>query len=353
MTLRGALIGCGFFAANHMRAWAAVQGAEIVAVCDRDPSRAEAFAKEFGARAYSDAAAMLAEVQPDFTDIATTVASHRMLVELAARHSGGVICQKPFAETLADAEAMVAACNAAGIPLLVHENFRWQAPYRELMEQVRAGAIGVPRFMRLSFRHSFDIYAGQPYLVEVEDLALMDVGLHLFDMVRAVMGDASRVYCQTQRLNPKIKGQDSFLAQLTHNSGAISSIECSFFSHYEPDRFVQTLAVIEGDLGSIEITEGYQLYLHRDGYRTQVDVTPPSRWSGRPWNLVQDSVLAFQEHAIEVFADGTEGQPSGTDNLKTLALTLAAIQSAKEGQSIDLSKAKPAAGVKNGVLVGG
>jgi predicted dehydrogenase len=51
MVLRGALIGCGFFAANHMRAWADLSGAGIVAVCDRDPAKADAFAAEFGAEA--------------------------------------------------------------------------------------------------------------------------------------------------------------------------------------------------------------------------------------------------------------------------------------------------------------
>ncbi|NHB75393.1 nucleotide-binding domain containing protein [Rhodobacter calidifons] len=157
-----------------MRGWAEIDGVRIVAVCDTDPAKARAFALDFGALAYTDAGTMLAEVNPDFTDIVTTVAAHRSLVELAARHSRGVTCQKPFAETLDDGDAMVAACAAAGVPLLVHENFRWQSPYRALGAALAAGAIGAPRFLRLSFRHAFDIYANQPYLAEVRDLALVD-----------------------------------------------------------------------------------------------------------------------------------------------------------------------------------
>ena len=144
---------------------------------------------------------MLAEVRPDFTDIATTVASLRPLVELAERHSCAVICQKPFAETMADGEAMVAACDRAGIPLLVHENFSWQAPYRALGAALSSGVIGAPTFLRLSFRHAFDIYANQPYLAATADLALTNVGLHLFDMARLLLGDVRRVHCETQRLN--------------------------------------------------------------------------------------------------------------------------------------------------------
>ena len=111
-TYRGALIGCGFFSHNHMNGWRDLPGAEIVAVCDRDEDRARAMAEKFGiAKAYADAGEMLAAETVDFVDIATTAASHRPLVELAVRHAKTVICQKPFAENLADAEAMVAAAQ--------------------------------------------------------------------------------------------------------------------------------------------------------------------------------------------------------------------------------------------------
>jgi predicted dehydrogenase len=339
MTLRGALIGCGFFARNHMQAWAGIEGARIVAVCDTDAAKAQAFATAYGAEAFTDAAMMLEAVQPDFTDIATTVASHRALVTLASRHSRAVICQKPFAETLADAEAMVAVCEAAGVPLLVHENFRWQRPYRVLGEALASGVIGPPSFLRLSFRHAFDIYANQPYLAEAEDLALTDVGLHLFDMARCLMGDVASVYCQTQRLNPRVAGQDAFLATLRHASGAVTSVECSFFSHYTPDPFVQTLAIAEGPLGSIELLEGYRMRLHKAGGIEETDVEPQvPDWGGKPWHLVQDSVVAFQRHALDVMQGRATGQPSGADNLRTLAVTLAAIRSAKTGQAIDITR---------------
>lgn len=336
MTLRGVLIGCGFFARNHMQAWAGIDGVEITGVCDTDPAKAAAFARDFGARAFTDAGAMLAELQPDFTDIATTVASHRALVALAARHSRAVICQKPFAETLQDGVAMVAACDAAGIPLLVHENFRWQSPYRALGAALASGAIGAPSFLRLSFRHAFDIYTNQPYLATIEDLALTDVGPHLFDMARFLMGDVTRLYCQTQRLNPRVAGQDAFLATLSHASGAVSSIECSFYSHYAPDRFVQTLAVAEGALGSIELLHDYRMRLHKDGRVTETDVTPEApNWADGPLTLVQESVVAFQRHAVQVMRGQACAQPSGADNLQTLAVTLAAIRSAATGLSVE------------------
>jgi predicted dehydrogenase len=335
MIVRVALIGCGFFARNHMLAWRDLPGAEVVAVCDLDPAKAQAFAAEFGARPFTDAAAMLAEERPDVTDVATTVASHRPLVELAAGRSRAVICQKPFAATLEDGRAMVAACAAAGVPLFVHENFRWQRPWREVAARLAAGAIGTPRFLRLSFRHAHDIYRNQPYLAEEPDLALTDVGLHLFDMARSLMGDVERVSCETQRLNPRVAGQDAFQAILRHTSGAVTSVECSFHTHLSPDPFPQTLGQVEGDRGSIELLEGHRLRLHGPEGATDTDVEPTvPEWGAKPWHLVQESVGAFQSHVLEALAGRAAPQPSGAHNLATLALGLAAIEAARSGTTV-------------------
>ena len=86
MTRRGVLIGCGFFARNHMLAWRDLPGVTIAAVCDLDPTKAAAFAEEFGAKAFGDVNAMLEEIRPDFADFAATVSSHRALVGMAASH---------------------------------------------------------------------------------------------------------------------------------------------------------------------------------------------------------------------------------------------------------------------------
>jgi predicted dehydrogenase len=335
MTVRVALVGCGFFARNHMLAWRDLAGAEVVAVCDLDPAKAGAFADEFGAHPFTDASAMLAEIRPDIADVATTVPSHRPLVELAAGHAGAVICQKPFAETLHDGRAMVAACAAAGVPLFVHENFRWQRPWREIAARVAAGEIGTPRFLRLSFRHGYDIYANQPYLAEEPDLALTDIGLHLFDMARSLMGEVLRVSCETQQLNPRVRGRDAFQALLRHASGAVTSVECSFHTHLSPDPFPQTLGRIEGDTGTIELLAGHRLRVHGPGGTVETDAEPAvPAWGAKPWHLIQDSVVAFQSHVLDALAGRAEPQPSGAHNLGTLAVTLAAIEAARTGATV-------------------
>lgn len=335
--VRGALIGAGFFARNHMHAWRdlAPIGARIVGVCDLDPARAHAMAEEFDAEPYADPDAMLDALSPDFVDIATTPPSHRALVELCAPRTRLVICQKPIADTHSDAQAIVAACEAAGVPLLIHENFRWQHPFTRIQELLRRGVIGTPRALHLSFRHRWDVYAGQPYLATVPRLAIMDVGVHLFDLLRLFLGEAEAITCEIQRRNPRVAGEDSFTALTRHSGGAVGVTDCSFHTLRHPEPFPQTLARLEGDDGTLELLENYRLLVHDASGRREEDVEPPVPvWGEKPWHVVQDSVRSFERHVLQVLRGEATPQPSGADNLRTLELCLAAYESAQQGRRV-------------------
>jgi predicted dehydrogenase len=332
--MRGALVGCGFFARNHLAAWRAL-GVDMV-LCDRVEDRARALGAEFGLDAvWTDAAAMLAAEAVDFVDIATTVESHRPLVELCAAARRPTICQKPFALDLADGHAMVVAAAAAGVPLAVHENFRWQTPMLALRAALDANAVGRPHYARISFRHGFDIYANQPYLATEPRLALVDVGVHVIDLARFFLGEVTRVYCRTQRLNPRVRGEDAATLLLDHADGAVSTIEISFFSKLDPDPFPETLVRIEGDAGTLDLDQGYRLTTVSGGRKSVRSVEPPlPPWGAKPWHGIQDSVANFEAHVLDCLRDGTEPRPSGADNLKTLALVFAAYDSAASGQAV-------------------
>ncbi len=344
MTHLGVLIGCGFFATNHLHAWAEIPNVDIVAVCDLDEKKARATASRFGIeKAYTDAAEMVAAEAPDFVDIATTAASHRTLVEMAAPHTRLLICQKPMANTLADAEAMVAATDQAGTTLLIHENFRWQRPFQEIARRIAAGELGNIHFARFSFRHSYDNYANQPYLAQIERFALMDVGLHLFDLTRHLVGEATTLSCRTQRLNPDVNGEDAFTVIVGHAGGATSVLDCSFFSKLTPHRFPQTTAWIEGDRGTIDLDEEYRMTVHGPSGRKTYDVEAAvPGWGEKPWHVVGDSVVAFQRHAVAVLEGRAEPRPSGAHNVKTLAMALAAYEAAAANTVIDLDRWKEA-----------
>lgn len=338
--LRGAVVGCGFFSVNHLNAWRDLGEVSIVAVCDRDEAKAAAAAAAFGITAvFTDMHAMLQRERPDFVDIITTAPTHRKLVEIAAASGTAVICQKPFAETMADAEAMVSACRAAGVPLMVHENFRWQSALLEVKRLVGSGAIGASQHARIVFRHAFDIYSGQPYLRREERLALMDIGVHVLDVARDLMGEVTRLYCRTQRVRPGLAGEDAATLLLDHAGGAVTSVEISFATVLDPDPFPQTLVTVAGSQGTVSLDVGYRLTLVRAGSHDVRDVEPPvPSWGAKPWHVIQDSVINIQRDWLECLRSGREPATSGADNLRTLDLVFKAYESAASGQAITIGE---------------
>ncbi len=335
-TLRGALIGCGFFAVNHLHAWRDLDGVEIVALCDRDPARLADLGDRFAiARRHTDAARLFAAERLDFVDIATTVASHRPLVELAAQHRLPVICQKPFAASLADAEAMVAACAAAGVALMVHENFRWQTPIQAVRRAIEAGRIGTPFWGRISFRSAYDVFTGQPYLAQGARFIIEDLGIHILDIARFLFGEVVGITARTARVNPAIRGEDVATMLLDHAGGATTIVDCSYATRLAREPFPQTLVEIDGSAGTLRLTQDYRLTLAgHDGAEEQEVAPALLPWATRPWHGIQQSVLAIQRHWIDCLRDGRAPATSGADNLRTLALVEAAYASAASGQTI-------------------
>lgn len=337
--LNGALIGCGFFAINQMHAWNDVAGAKIVAICDRDPERLKIVGDQFGIeRRYTDANALFADGGIDFVDIATTVSSHRALVELAAAHKVPAICQKPFAKTLDDAKAMVKVCDDAGIPLMVHENFRWQTPIQAVRKALDSGVIGTPFWGRFSFRSGFDVFSGQPYLAEGERFIIEDLGIHTLDIARFILGDVTSLVARTKRVNPKIKGEDVATILMDHENGATSIVDVSYATKLETDPFPETLIELDGTEGSIRLYQGYRLEVITPAGTTVSDVSPALlSWASRPWHNIQESVFAIQQHWVDKLASSEETSTSGADNLKTFALVEAAYDSAASGNRVDIT----------------
>jgi predicted dehydrogenase len=335
--MRGALIGCGFFAQNQLHAWRDIAGVEIVALCDRDASRLSASAKTFGiSRTYKEAAQMFAEGGFDFVDIATTAPSHRALVEMAAQSGVHIICQKPFAETIQDARAMVAAAQAAGKTLMVHENFRWQSAIQTALQVVLSGKIGTPFFGRISFRSGYDVFSGQPYLAEGDRFIIEDLGIHILDIARAFFGDVTRISATTGRVNPAIRGEDVATMLLTHENGVTSVVDCSYATKRQPETFPETLLEIDGSLGTLRLEAGYRLIVQTQGEQ-QSDVSPALlTWAERPWHNIQESVQTIQQHFVDCLAAGVDPATSGADNLKTLALVEAAYTSALTGKTVEM-----------------
>jgi D-apiose dehydrogenase len=338
--LRGALIGCGFFAVNQLHGWRDVEGANIIAICDKNAERLQIVGDQFGiAKRYADARDMLQNEKLDFVDIATTAPSHRALVELAAELKIPVICQKPFASNLTDAKAMICACAKNNLPLMVHENFRWQSAIMKLNEIIAAGVIGKVFWGRISFRSAYDVFSGQPYLAESERFIIEDLGIHALDVARFLLGDVENISARITRINQNIKGEDVATMLLDHGGGVSSIVDCSYATKLETESFPETLIEIDGAKGSLRLLQGYKLSVTNVAGTTHHDLSPPLLpWASTLWHNIQESVLLIQQHWVDCLRSGKEPMTSGRDNLKTLVLVEAAYESANSGETVKLAK---------------
>jgi predicted dehydrogenase len=326
------LIGCGFFAQNHLNAWKdlAPEGADLVAVCDIDEVKARAAAEKFGVpRWYTSAAEMFERETLGLVDIATQVSSHLPLVKLALSHRVPTIIQKPFGRDIAEVREMTEAAASAGIFLAVHENFRFQRPIRRIADIVRTGVIGPVSWARISFRTGYDIYRGQPYLATEKRFILTDVGVHVLDVARVLLGEVEHLTAELQNRNPAAAGEDTATMLVRHVSGAVSVVECTYGSRRVPDSFPETLIELEGETGAIVTRMGSKIELTINGRMQVLDEDPEILpWAERPWHVAQESVLAASRHYLNCVQQGREADTSAADNFRTFALVEAAYEAA-------------------------
>jgi predicted dehydrogenase len=335
-----AVVGCGFFAQNHLNAWRdlARGGVALIAVCDIDAEKAKAAAKNFNVpHWYTDLDELLDMEKTGLIDIVTRVETHREQVLKTVAKGIPTIVQKPFGFDLGDCRAMTLAARKAGVFLAVHENFRFQAPLRRITELLRQGVIGTPSWGRISFRTDYDIYKGQPYLLNETRFVINDLGVHVCDLARAFLGEVEHVTCETQRRNPKAKGEDTATMMMKHANGAVSMVECTYGAHRVPDIFPQTLIELEGPKGAIILYKNFDLEIAVDGKVTKehadAEVLP---WAARPWHNIQESVLATNAHILKALRSGRPADVSAEDNFKTFACCEAAYKSAATGKAVAL-----------------
>jgi predicted dehydrogenase len=332
-----AVIGCGFFAKNHLHAWQDLgqEGAELIAVCDIDAEKAKTAATEFNVpRWYTHLGDLLAAERPGLIDIVTRVETHKELTLRTIAHGVPTIIQKPFAPTLADCREIVTSAKKAGVFLAVHENFRFQKPLRRIAELLQQGAVGTPSWCRVSFRTDYDIYRGQPYLLKEPRFVISDLGVHVCDLARLYLGEVEHVTAETQHRNPKASGEDTATMVLKHAGGAVSVVECTYGAHRVPDIFPQTLVELEGTQGSIMLHPDYRLEVASDGdvriESAEAELLP---WAQRPWHVVQESVVMTCSDILDALRQGRPAQTSGEDNFKTFAVCEAAYESAATGKA--------------------
>lgn len=226
--LRVALVGYGLAGSTfHAPFVAATPGLRLAAVVTRDPTRAARARQDHPDAEVLDAVERLwdAPARWDCVVIATPNRTHAPLAHAAIAAGIPVVVDKPFALTADEGQAVLDAAHAAGVPLTVYQNRRWDGDFRTLQQLAADGALGTVH--RLESR--FERWRPTPRGGWREDGAasegggvLYDLGAHLVDQARHLLGPVTHVYAELDRRRDGIVSDDDAFVALTHRSGARS-----------------------------------------------------------------------------------------------------------------------------------
>ncbi len=319
-----ALIGCGGISEYHLRAYVAM-GLDVVALCDRDPARAEKRRTEFypSARVFTDYREVLARADIDVVDLALHPTQRLAAIEAALLARKHVLSQKPFVLDLADGERLVALADAQGVKLAVNQNGRWAPHFSYLTAAVDAGVIGEVTSVDCTLQWDHTWTAGSAFET-VHHLVLFDFGIHWFDVVTRLLRGrrAQRVWASAVR-TPSQKMKPPILAHAVIDfDGAQARL--NFNGHVQLGQEDRT--VVCGSAGTLRsfgpsLSE-QQITLHTAAGRA----TPAleGTWFANGFQGAMSELLC----AIE---ENREPSHSARNNLDSLALCFAALASADTG----------------------
>jgi predicted dehydrogenase len=334
--LRVAVVGAGYFAQQHHEAWRHVDGAVLVAVADRDRTRAESA----GVQAFGDAGQMLAAIEADIIDIATPPETHLDLITQALAYGPkAVICQKPFCGDIDSARQAVSLAARADIPLVVHENFRFQPWYRALRDHLAAGRIGT--VLQATFRlrpgdgQGPDAYLSrQPYFQKMPRFLVHETGIHWIDTFRFLLGEPDHVYADLRRLNPAIAGEDAGHILFGFNDGRRALFDANrLVDHAAQDpRRTMGECLVEGTQGSITLHGDGTLRLRAAGEGEELTLFKPNDTASFGGGCIQ----ALQSHVVNTLRGERNFENEAVSYLRNMEIELDVYQSALEGRRLPL-----------------
>lgn len=331
--LRVGVVGCGRIGRMHAELVARhVDGLTLAASYDFVPEAAAQVASDFGGRAVTDADELIAAPDVDVVAICSPTGFHIDQLVAAAAAGKPVLVEKPLSLDLAEVDRGIAAATAAGIPVQVGFNRRFDPSHRSVRDQVAAGVIGDVHLVRITSRDPAPPPIGY---IETSGGIFLDMTIHDFDMARYVTGsEVVEVYAHGGvRVDPAIGEAgdlDTVVIVMQHENGAITTIDNSRQAVYGYDQRVEAFGsagVVSSDNPGVTTT----MLRTADG----------SRGSAVPYFFVeryQASYVAEWSAFETMVRSGGPSPVSLADGRAPLVLGLAAWTAVREHRPVPTSE---------------
>jgi UDP-N-acetyl-2-amino-2-deoxyglucuronate dehydrogenase len=337
--MRFAIIGIGNIAPIHAAAIRGVPGAELVAVATRQEDRGRAFAAEHGGTWHADYRELLAQAQADVVAICTPHDLHAPMTLAAAQAGAHVLCEKPMARNVAECDAMIAACDRAGVRLGVAFQGRFEPLSIRLKAALDAGRLG--RLLWVSANtlwHRTDAYyRSGPWRgtwAHEGGGVLINQAIHAIDLLIWLAGLPERVTARTRTLNHAIEVEDAALAILEYAGGRLGLIQATTIAHPGyPERLE-----FFGSTGSVIYHKGqarldWRLSDPEEAYTEQAEV---SSGAARPMDITAAGHTALYNDFVSAIRAGRPSLVDGHEGRRSVALVEAIYRSAASGNTIAL-----------------
>lgn len=295
--LRVGLVGAGMVAEHHVKAWQACQGARLVAIADPDRQRAETRARQAGGLpAFTDLKDMASHLHLDAVDIVAPVGLHATLIQQAADLGLHMLCQKPLVASAQEGDALLAGLpDASASPrVMVHENWRWRAPYQALkslnMEGAKSFKMRVESAGLLKDTSSnYPALKRQPFFADLDRLLVFEVLIHHLDTLAFLFGPLSIQSAELSRRCPDIRGEDFACIDLM--AGGVKGTLTGDFCVEGAQPLPTDMLIVSGPT-DVSI----------DGWSLAVANQPTQKWPAE--TAYQDSYTATIQHFVDALASG-------------------------------------------------
>ena len=335
---RIALVGCGRISKNHFEAIDKIDGLQLVAVSDADPERAKQAGTLWSVPYFTSYERMLAESNPDVVTIATPSGLHAEQGILAAEAGKHVVMEKPMAISLTGADALVHACDRAGVRLFVVKQNRLNPPVQLLKR-----AVDRNRFGRI-FLASCTVHWARPQEYydqapwrgtwEFDGGAFMNQASHYVDLIQWLMGPVESVMAKTATLARRIETEDTGIAILKFRSGALGTIEVTMLAY--PRNLEGSLTIL-GEKGSAKIGgTAVNKVEHWEFAEPDDDDKLVESANTDPPNVYGLGHLGYYRNVLAVLRGEAKPDTDGRAGRKSLELILGIYESAKTGREVPL-----------------
>ncbi|WP_006718427.1 Gfo/Idh/MocA family protein [Desulfitobacterium metallireducens] len=316
--MRFAIIGCGRIAQKHGESIMAIPEAELVAVCDIVPEKAQAFADKYGAKPYTSYDEMLANEDLEVVTIATPSDLHAPIGIAAAKAGKHVMVEKPMAMTLKSADELIKTCKDGGVKLAVIHQNRFNKSVKLMRKALDEGRFGKLTHGQATVRWNRDenYYAQASWRgTKLQDGGvLMNQSIHNIDLLQWTFGPVESVFGYTATAMRPIEMEDVGGAVIKFKNGAIGLIEAA--STIYPKNIEETLNVF-GTTGSVIIggiavnrVETWE-FPESEEEKTQIldsqENDPPTVYGFGHREIITDMIHAIKEDRLPAIP-GEEGR---------------------------------------------